>query len=445
MSILPSVLHDELLLVAVQQSLNALLITNADPSGVGPVIVYCNDALCRMTGYTREELIGQSPRILQGPGTDRQVLAYLRQCLEDGVYFEGEALNYRKNGTTYYVEWNISPVRDASGHVAYYVSVQRDVTVRVHAEQQRTLLARALNASNDAVWITDKELVIVFANQAIEEMTGYTRRELLGQKPMVLRSGLHQPEFYVDLEDCLARGKNFRGTFINRRKNGDLFYAEQSIAALRDAQGQVSHYVGVSKDITAQVQRETQLREQAHRDRLTGLLNRHAGEAELERCKMQALAAGQSFGLIVGDIDHFKQVSDTWGHGAGDQVLKTVASVLMDTVRSSDHVVRWGGEEFLVILPGVGLDTAVELAERMRCAVQAQPVPEAGHCTMSMGVGIWQLGESEEALLHRIDGALYTSKARGRNQVTPAVPGVVLHAAVGAPLGGEAPLESPER
>lgn len=415
-----SALKSDLLQVALQQSFNAVMITNADRSGVGPVIVYCNAALCAMTGYSEAELLGKSPRMLQGPATDRQVLQRLRDCLDTGAYFEGAAINYRKNGEIYHLEWNISPVRDEAGAIQYFVSVQRDVTGRVRAETERNLLANALNASNEAVWITDENLVIVFTNQAVERVTGYTRAELLGKTPMLLRSGLHGPEFYKELHASMDRGDDFNATFINRHKNGSLYYAEQSIVSLRDATGRISHYVGISRDITPQVQREAVLREQAHKDKLTGLLNRHAGEAELQRCKMHALASGQSFGLIMGDIDHFKRVNDTWGHATGDRVLKTVASVLLDAVRSSDYVVRWGGEEFLVLLPDVSLGVAQELAERIRCAVQAQPVPDAGYCSISLGVGVWQLGEPEEGLLQRIDAALYAAKDRGRNQVTVA-------------------------
>lgn len=432
------VLRADLLQVALEQSFNAVMITNAQRSGVGPVIVYCNAALCEMTGYTEAELLGQSPRILQGPATDTAVLRRLRQCLDDGVFFEGTTVNYRCDGEPYQVEWNISPVRDEAGCIQYFVSVQRDITVRVQTEQERNLLARALHECNDAVLITDDALRIVFVNHAAERLTGYGATELLGQTPMLLRSGLHEPRFYGELEDSLSQGQGFHGTFINRHKSGALYYAEQSIAVLRDAVGAVSHYVGISKDITQHVLREQALREQAHRDQLTGLLNRHAGESELQRCQMNALALGQGFALILGDVDHFKQVNDTWGHGMGDRVLKIVASVLLDTVRSSDHVVRWGGEEFLVILPDVGLEVAQELAERIRSAVQAQPMPEVGHCTLSMGVGVWQLEESADALLHRIDGALYDAKRRGRNQVC-----VVAHGGGVASASNEQQLQEP--
>ena len=224
-------LRSDLLQAALEQSFNAVMITNAERSGAGPAIVYCNAALCTMTGYTEAELLGQSPRILQGPATDRKVLEHLRQCLEAGTCFEGAAINYRKNGETYHLEWNISPVRDEAGVVQYFVSVQRDVSARVQAEKERNLLAQALNASNDAILITDETLSIVFANQASESLTGYSCGELMGKSPMVLRSGMHDPAFYEELQACLRRGEDFRGTFINRHKNGSLYYAEQSIAA----------------------------------------------------------------------------------------------------------------------------------------------------------------------------------------------------------------------
>lgn len=419
-------LQSDLLQAALEQSSNAILITNADRSGAGPLIVYCNEALCTMTGYSEVELLGKSPRMLQGPATDRKVLNHLRDCLDQGVYFEGAAVNYRKNGETYYLEWSIWPVRDAEGVIRYYVSLQRDMTTKVLAQQERNLLAQALNSTNDAVWITDENLVIVFANEAMEHVSGYSRDELLGNTPLILRSGLHDPAFYAEFHDCLNHGKDFRATFINRHKSGCLYYVEQSIASLRDASGRISHHVGVAKDITAQVEREALLREQAHRDQLTGLLNRHAGEAELQRCKLQALTSGLSFGLVLGDIDHFKRVNDHWGHSMGDRVLQTVARVLQDTVRSGDHVVRWGGEEFLIILPDVSLAMAQELAERIRAAVHARLMPDVGQCSISMGVGGWQLGESDAALLQRVDAALYASKERGRNQVTAAQGGALL-------------------
>ena len=408
---------EALLQVAVDQSFNAVMVTSASLDGEGPLIEYCNAALCQMTGYAAEELIGRSPRMLQGPLTDPAVLQRLRLCLAQGAHFQGCTFNYRKNGEPYHLEWTISPVVDGAGTIRHFVSVQRDMSAQVVAAHEMQLLVRALNVADDAILITDKHLVIVFVNEAFESLTGYTAAELKGQTTELLRSGEHEPTFYAQLHEALLQGRNFRATFTNRHKNGSLYYAEQSITPLRDAAGGITHYVGVSKDVTNAVQREMALREQANRDKLSGLLNRHAGEAELKRCQANALAHRQPYGLILCDIDWFKRVNDQFGHAAGDRVIKAVAGVLVDKVRSYDQVVRWGGEEFLVILANVGLNDVQESAERIRSAVAACHDAEVGAFTMSLGVGIWQSEETEDQVLHRTDCALYQAKMRGRNQV----------------------------
>ena len=406
-----------LLEAAVAQSFNAVLITDANLADGGPRIEYCNPAFCDMTGYTQAELLGQSPRVLQGPDTDPAVLQRLRQCLQEGRYFQGATVNYRKDGTPYHVEWNISPVRDEAGHVCRFVSVQQNITARVRAEQERDLLAKALNAAHAPILITDLEARIVFVNRAFEQLTGYVADEVMGRTPELLKSGAHDLSFYEGLRAALSRGENFRATFTNRRKSGELYHAEQSIAPLRDEHGRISHYVSISKDISNIVQRERALRELANRDKLTGLLNRRAGEVELKLCQSSAVDAGEPYAVILGDVDNFKQINDTHGHPVGDRVLMGVAGTLAERVRATDAVVRWGGEEFLIVLPGAKAEAARELAERIRATVASNVDPDAGQVTISFGVGAWQDGETELDLLRRVDRALYDAKAQGRNQV----------------------------
>lgn len=407
----------QLLEAAVAQSFNAVVITNAEMQGGGPVITYCNPAFCSMTGYSREELLGLSPRVLQGPDTDAKVIERLRQCLIDGRFFQGSAVNYRKGGTPYHVSWNISAVRDEGDEITHFVSVQQDVTHQVMAERERDLMAQALNIANAPVLITDRSGRMVFVNRAFEHQTGYAASEVLGHTPAILRSGVHTPQFYAELRDALVQGENFSRTFVNRRKDGGLYHAAQSISALRDPTHRITHYVSISKDISDLVQREQELREQAYRDGLTGLLNRSAGKYELDGCQTSAERHGASYAVIMCDIDLFKQVNDQHGHEVGDHVLQQVAQALRLSVRATDHVVRWGGEEFLLILPGAGLASAQQLAERIRSAIATQVFPGVGSVTMSSGVGAWNLGETPVDLLRRVDMALYAAKGRGRNLV----------------------------
>lgn len=133
------------LLTAVEAAGEAILITSADLDEPGPRIEYVNPAFTRMTGYKADEVVGQTPRLLQGPATDRAVLAGMRAALAAGERFQAEALNYRKDGTTYMVEWLITPVREADGRIARWVSAQRDVTERRAAEDRQELLVRELH------------------------------------------------------------------------------------------------------------------------------------------------------------------------------------------------------------------------------------------------------------------------------------------------------------
>lgn len=138
-------LDPDLLQAAVEASGEAILITSADVAGSGFRIVYANPAFTQMTGYALEEVLRQSPRLLQGPETDPDVLARMGSALAAGTSFQGEAINYRKDGSTYAVEWLITPVRDAAGEVTHWVSAQRDVTARHQAEAHQRLLVRELH------------------------------------------------------------------------------------------------------------------------------------------------------------------------------------------------------------------------------------------------------------------------------------------------------------
>lgn len=149
-------------------------------------------------------------------------------------------------------------------------------------------MAQALNAANAPVFITDRRGLMVFVNRAFERQTGYVASEALGNTPAVLSAGVHTPQFYAELREALVRGENFSRAFLNRRKDGEVFHAVQSISALRDAKHRITHYVSISKDISDLVQREQELREQAYYDDLTGLLNRSAGRYELNNSHTSA-------------------------------------------------------------------------------------------------------------------------------------------------------------
>ena len=401
------------------QSWNAIVITDADLRA-GCKVLVANPAFCEMTGYALDELKGRGLGMLQGPDTDEGVIGHLRDCLETGRHFDGSTINYRKDGSPYVVRWNISPVRDDDGVITHFVSVQQDLTAFYESERKVQLLARALDVTSVPVVLTDTGSRIIFANTAFASVTGYPVEELVGKTPAMLRSGKHGKAFYGALREALASGRDFSATFVNKRRDGSLYHVEQNISPLYDGNGKVTHYVSVSKDVSERVKREARLLHEASEDKLTALYNRRYGEKLLAEAHQRAQVLGVDLTLIICDIDHFKQVNDCFGHLVGDQVIKDVATILRSTVRTSDAVIRWGGEEFVVVLNDCDLDAGKDLAELIRAGVAAHQSGGIGTVTLSFGVACLKAQESIDALFARADAALYQSKSNGRNQVTAA-------------------------
>ncbi len=402
---------------ALDQSVNAVLLTDAHEGEGGHRIVYANAAFLRMTGYGEEEILGQNPRILQGPDTCGEVIRRLRQCLADGTFFQGSTINYRKDGRPYVVEWNISPVRSASGEITHFLSLQQDISDLIAAQKATQLFARVLNATDDGVVITDSRGTIEFVNKGFERITGYGLIEVLGRNPSMLKSGEQNADFYTEMWNTLKQGHSYKGTFVNRGKNDQLIYCDETITPLTDENDTITHYVSIFRDLTTRVLEEQMFREMVRFDGLTGALTRTAGELALENAFMQSRDSKLPMSIALADIDHFKQVNDQWGHSTGDVVLKTVSGNLIAALRANDSVIRWGGEEFLLIFGGCDLSNALLLAERCRQAVADSQHENVGVVTLSIGLGELQPDEALADLIERVDQALYRAKKAGRNQV----------------------------
>ena len=402
------------------QSFSSIVITDADLEHGGPHIVLCNDAFCKMTGYERSELIGRNPKMLQGPLTDRQLIKTLKQCLVSGEFFHGRTTNYRKDGTPYVVEWNISAIRDDDGTISHYVSVQSNLTALVKAERERAILSRALQEARDCVMVTDESGHILFVNRGFELLTGYVADEVIGKKPFFIyteEEGVEAQSNAGNITTDQSVTDAYRRYVTMTKKDGTLAYLIKDVSTVMADDGLSSSDVCIAKDVTAQVKHRKRLERLAQTDQLTGLLNRHAGDAVLEEVQGQAETAGVPFSIILCDIDHFKKINDKFGHLAGDSVLIQISSLLKKIVRGTDFCIRWGGEEFLIVLPGCPVLVASKLADRIRMQVHQLEDELVGPVTMSFGVGEWSSGESQEDLIHRTDQALYEAKHAGRDRV----------------------------
>ncbi|WP_019021013.1 diguanylate cyclase [Thioalkalivibrio sp. ALE23] len=408
----------ELLDAAIEDTAHSVLITDADLDD-GPHIVYVNRGFEQMTGYYRDEVLGLTPRILQGPKTSRAVLDDLRATLERGEGFDAETINYRKDGEPYSVHWHISPVRARGEHesITHFVSVQRDVTEDRRREEQLRLLSAALEASGDPVLITDPEGVIVFANTAFIELSGFDAERVIGATPALFKSEEHDDEFFTTMWERLRRGEAFRGEFVNRRPDGEKVHLEQTITPVRDDCGEITHFVAFGKDVTERVHMEGEIRRLAETDWLTGLANRltlgNRLEAEMDRCERYQ----RPMAVIMFDIDHFKAVNDEHGHEAGDVVLKAVARTVDAQLREQDLLGRWGGEEFLIVLPETDGEGAAVAAEKLRRSIAQLDLPDAPAVTASFGVTERQPDDTPRAITRRVDQAMYQAKEGGRDRV----------------------------
>jgi PAS domain S-box-containing protein len=238
-----------LLGTAVKQSKESIVITDSQLDLPGPRILFVNPAFTSMTGYTAAEVLGKTPRILQGPHTDKAVLRRLRGTLTRGEPFLGETINYRKDGTEYYVELHVTPIRDASGVTTHFVALQRDITERKLAEVKVATLAHAVESTDELICITDLQDHFIFVNRAFQKAYGYTEAEILGKTPEVLFSP-RNPSSLIAEVFAQARLGGWRGEVLDRRKDGTDFPIRLSTSLVKARNGQVIGLMGVAQDIT---------------------------------------------------------------------------------------------------------------------------------------------------------------------------------------------------
>ena len=269
-----------------------------------------------------------------------------------------------------------------------------------------------------------------YASPAAKRLLGIDPSELIGRRP-----GDHiHPEDRAEFEALVASlgQSQEQGGLVYRayRADGTEIWIESTLRLVRDPRtGAADGYVGISRDVTVSKEMEAQLAALAATDGLTGIANRRHFDEELFAEWRRAAREGTSLAVMLLDVDHFKRFNDRYGHPAGDDCLRRVASTIAATIRRpGDRPARYGGEEFAVILPATDLAGAMDVADRVRAGIQAMAIVhegnEAGVVTASIGVAVVspvaKLGIATSALLEAADGALYEAKRTGRNRVVSA-------------------------
>ncbi|MBL1269080.1 MAG: EAL domain-containing protein [Halomonas sp.] len=287
-------------------------------------------------------------------------------------------------------------------------------------------IAAAAFQTHLGILITDPQGIILKVNETFSRITGYSEAEIVGNNPRMFSSGLHNAAFYRRLWKRVSKTGNWEGEIWNQRKNGELFPEWLTISAVHSVEGTLTHYVATMSDISERKAAEQEIHQLAFYDTLTGLANRRLfmdriGTALKELQRHQRCGA-----LLFIDIDNFKQINDTLGHYAGDQVLQSVARRMGQMLRDTDTLARLGSDEFAVLIEGVDSHHAqtAQLVERIAYKLLAalnEPITlaeESIKVTGSIGIAIMASNEyGVDDYLQQVDMALFQAKSNGRHGV----------------------------
>ena len=292
------------------------------------------------------------------------------------------------------------------------------------------LLAAVVEQNPLAILITNLSGNIVYVNRRFSALTGYAFEEIVGKNPRVLSSGKTDPQIYRKLWAAVLAGEIWQGELLNKRKNGQFFWESISITPVKDGEGRVTHFVGVWNDSTERKQNEERTAEslkeferQSITDDLTGQCNRRYILLELEKEMARAKRYGRKLSGMMIDIDDFKAINDRHGHLMGDRVIRAFAAIIRKSIRKIDLSGRYGGDEFLVLLPEATLDTAKRVAQRIRKNLriyEQNVMADFGKITASIGLLCFDAvpEADQEAFVERIDRVLMQSKRAGKNAIT---------------------------
>ncbi|MFO7529132.1 MAG: EAL domain-containing protein [Marinobacter sp.] len=308
------------------------------------------------------------------------------------------------------------------GLVTGVFTIAQDITERVAAEENQRIFKRGLESSDNAVLVVDErdpDRPIVFANPAFTAMTGYDRDEVVGTPARQLAGIETDPDDLEQIRSATESGRPVTLTLKSYRKDGSPFWNQVSVAPVHNNQQIVTHFVAIMKDISVRKEEESQLAHQATHDALTGLGNRALFEDHLSHDFALSRRHDQPLAVLFVDLDEFKPINDTLGHKIGDDLLISVADRLSCCIRPIDTLVRFGGDEFVLVLPDLSsLHEAEDVAERILGKLSRPHIIGEHELNISASIGISVLSagvDHPEKLLQQADMAMYKAKQRGRN------------------------------
>jgi diguanylate cyclase (GGDEF)-like protein/PAS domain S-box-containing protein len=399
-------------------------------------LTFFNDSICRVLGYSKEELMGKDYGQYIDPEESQRVYqecykVYTTEKRNDGFGWQ----IIRKDGNKRYVEGSISLLKDSAGKRKGFRGITRDITERkimedkLHQEEQR--FRAFIEHSSDIIIVTDLKGTITYINPAVEQVLGFKPEERIGHKGFDL---IHPDDytFLVESFDNLIADitpRVVKGEMHLRHKNG-TYRTLEAIGSNLIINNVVESIVVNYRDITERKRTEEALRKSEQRylelsiiDDLTRLYNSRHFYAQLEKEMERSNRYKQQLTLLLLDLDKFKLFNDTYGHVEGDNVLSRLGHVIKRCLRDPDSAYRYGGEEFTILLPMTTSKDGFVTAERIQNEFRKEvftPVPGTEvFVTMSIGLAQYKHNENMKAFVHRVDQLMYQAKQTGRNRICP--------------------------
>ncbi|WP_419810775.1 ABC transporter substrate binding protein [Bacterioplanoides sp.] len=392
------------------------LIWIKDPSGV---FLTCNNSFAQLHGVKPADVIGKTDHDF----VDKELADFFQQRDLKAINANQALVNeewVQLSDRSILLETIKTPIYNhESGALLGVLGVGRDITKRKASEEALRLSASVVDNTAEGVVITNPQTDIIQVNPAFTHITGYTHDEVLGQPTSLLKSGQQNEGFYHELWQKLNEQGSWSGELVNKRKDGSFYPVWQTISAVYNESNQISHYVSVFSDISEIKQSQQEVLHLAYHDTLTNLPNRSLLTERLVQAIRHADRSQHAFALMFLDLDNFKNINDSLGHTAGDDLLKKIAILLKQTVREKDTVARVGGDEFVLLFDDVGnAEKCSSLAKKILETLQ-QPIEiYTGQIEISASLGIClypQDGQSADELLKNADTAMYRAKKQGRN------------------------------
>lgn len=322
------------------------------------------------------------------------------------------------HGNSHWIETFKGPITDRHGNLIGTAGFARDISERKRIEAELKIAAIAFE-SQEGIIITDAHARILRVNYSFTKITGFTAKDAIGQKMSLLKSSVHDADFYREMWQSIVTQGAWQGEVWNKRKCGEVYPEWLTISAIKDSDGLVTHYVGTMIDITTRKSIEARIHHLAHYDLLTDLPNRTLLTDRLHQALAQAHRDQSMLALMFLDLDKFKIVNDSLGHNIGDLLLKAVAKRLNNCVkRQTDTVSRIGGDEFIILLAKIESEQdAATVADALILALTEIFYIEGHAINVSCSIGISvhpTHGSDVESLLRVADAAMYEAKRAGR-------------------------------